>query len=51
MQRGLPAEMIIGAFSLVGGAFDWRNRNRQIIERIIAYAKRSDGKASSTRRD
>lgn len=41
MHRGLPPEMIIGAFSLVARAFDWRDRNGQIIERIIAYAKRS----------
>lgn len=40
MHRSLPPEMIVAAFSLVARAFDRRDRNGQIIERIIAYAKR-----------
>ena len=41
MHRSLPPEMIVAAFSLVARPFDRRDRNGQIIERIIAYAKRS----------
>lgn len=40
MHRSLLREMITAVFSLVGRTFDWRDRNGQIIERIIAYAKR-----------
>lgn len=40
MHCGLSPEMIISTFNLVAHAFDWYDRNWQIIERIITHAKR-----------
>lgn len=39
MHCSSSPEMIISTFNLVAYAFDWHDRNWQIIERIVTHAR------------